>query len=66
MTTGKYWIGGNPGSWENSGSTTPQRQLSPYTELRKEIIAPQPQKTQLGHQAGLVLNIPEKPWPTAI
>lgn len=27
MATGKNWMGGNPGSWENPGSTTLQRNL---------------------------------------
>ena len=36
--------------------------LSPYPELRKETITPQPQKTQLRYHPGLLLNIPGKPW----
>lgn len=36
--------------------------LSPYPDLRKETVTPQPQKTQLRHHAGLVPNIPGKPW----
>lgn len=69
MATGKKWMGGNPGSWENPGSKQLYREtLSPYIELRKETITHptalthQPQKTQLKHHTGLLLSIPGKPW----
>ena len=68
MTTGKNWMGGNPGSWEKAGSTTSPGNLeyihgTQEGEHRSPALSRQLEKTQLKHHAGLLmLSIPGKLW----
>lgn len=65
--TGKNRMGRDPGSCENAGSTTSQKNLESLHRTRERnhhcpALAHQPQKMQLKHHEGLTRSIPGKPW----
>lgn len=61
MTIGKNWMGGNPGSWDNSGSVTSQRSPGSLPRTREGNQHSPDSETQLKHHSGLMLSISGKP-----